>query len=347
MVEKKNFIKCLLCFLFAVILPFSFIGCKSKTLPEGGGEMEAPSDKKTDNEANKDDFGGNDSEISGLSAEEVTELVFSKDTNGNYKYVAMCDKFIEQLNQNSALLEKSSYDSSIGSRTANALSYLKYPFEFLNNLNEKTLEFNKFYSCIENNNKIYSTFKVCVEGSEKIIIHALSNTYSQYKYSFGYFKFVLGVSNNQIVSLDVSKLSSGENIEFQETKFEFQNKKLTLSHGVISDVGDSAETFFKENFTLDKFSEIKDWGYRCFEELCFGDDNSAKKINCYLTGQAQEHLNTQFTSFGFLDAYDVKSVFENENLDKSVITGDIFAQVTTNGEKFVYNNSDYKFSKNS
>lgn len=357
MVEKrKNYLKLLFCVVLAVILPFSFVGCKTKTNPnQPDSSVQTPPDNDDgDNNDSDDAIGDGQNEQPNQDvvflASDVKNILLSKNANDKYVYTALCDDYVENLNTLSGKLQEKSYDGNVGENTASMLSCLYYPHNILYKLDDLNYDFelDKFYFYCTTNPREYDAIKVCVQKNEKIIIYMISTYWQNDAYGFEYNKLVLDVDDDKVTGLGVSKFSTqnGSIIDFQNARFDFVDFTLDLScgAGILTNADNDAKKYLNDNFTSQNFQNVLNQNDAAFfyESLTFLDDTN--NVSVYLGENSKDSLAEDFSNFGFLDAYETKE--QCDTLESIIhVTKNIYAYTTLNCEKIKFNTTNYKFEK--
>lgn len=349
MVEKnKKILRVFFCFLFAVILPFSFAGCKKEKSEEGNvgpkPEINAPSEE--DNNNNNDDNQSQEGDLN-ESVYTVSEAVGF--FNSTY---SLMDDYLEKINSFSSELETNDYSREIGEETAtNIFSYSYYPYHLVSSLNsycEKSqnnclLELNKIY-CYQTNTIEYNFINLSCTSKDNLILYIINCVREE----FSFYSFKLNLDNNVVKSLNLSMLTSdGKNLIFTDACLDFANYDLTACYGKIADTTLTTKEFFNRFFTTDNILTISEdrWSTRFYEKFTFADNNFNYE-ECCDGENALNKIKNNFDSFGFLEAYDIKDEFEKAG-DIIYLDLNLFGSVDGGQTKISYNSNNYKFVKSS
>lgn len=372
MVEKsKKILRTFLCVLFAVILPFSFVGCKkSKTgadiaeTPEltspsenGGNSGDNPSQDNEDNPPNDDDTSDDDQK------EPVSEVIYTKDEILDLfsSSLELMDDYVVQFNKFGTVLEENNYENKYGENTVRCLNYAYFPYYIVQGMENPpasnapiNLELNKVYRYSESGtSSVYNYVELACSEKNAIALNVISidGSNSVNGDKFKYFKFKFNIVDDEIKSLKLSMLTSldGQNLEFYDTFFDFENYNFELNYERIGDVNGDAKAFFDYYFNSEKFSLIsQDVLTEYYEKFSLADNNMLFE-KCLTSSAALPEITSNFNDFGFLDYYDLKDEYDDrfQNGDASVaITWDVFAIVdSAKGSEIIYKN--YGFTKSS
>lgn len=322
---KRNFYKLFLCFVLAVVLPFSFVGCKKSSKGDGN------------NSENSNNGGNNQNpqeESYVLNDTEITKIV-GKLSDAN-------DEFITSLNA-ANLLKPNDYPEKMGDKTYPVLNYAYYPSIFYSAYSAG-IKKDKTYAYINDVRKKYLEIKTN-ENNDKIFIKIATNDSG----NFVYFNYEITTNEGEIDSVSIAFLetkdSEGKRISFSQSFLDYKNKSLETSFGLISEFSSTNEQFFKNNFTKDKFALIPEnsWGYSFYQKLEFGETKN-HKWNTENMPSNSDFL-ASFDKFEFLDAFDKNNEYKNLSNDKlTTITNDIFSYVDIQG-KIVYSKEYFTFEK--
>lgn len=370
MVEKtKKIIRTFLCFLVAVILPFSFVGCKnSKSGGDVAGvpELTNPSDNgsgESDDSSQNDTSNPSQDENSGDDQKEPVsqEVIYTKqeilDLFTSSK--ELMDDYIVQFNKFGTVLEENNYKNMYGENTMRCLSYAYFPYYIVQGMENTpeskspiNLELNKVYRYSGSGiSSVYNYIELVCSEKSSITLNVISfdGSNSVNGDKFKYFKFEFNIANKEIKSLKLSTLFSDGNLEFYDTFFDFENYNFKLNYERIGDVNGDAKAFFNYYFNSENFSSIQQdilTGY--YEKFSFADDNMVFE-KCLTSSNAALEISSNFDDFGFLDYYDLKDEYDDrfQNGDAcDVITWDVFTEVdSAKGSEIIYKN--YGFTKSS
>lgn len=330
--KKKNFIKCFLCFLFAVILPFSFVACKKDSSPDNDDSapadnptQEAPKndDSNDENNDNKDDEKKDEDDVQqepnlALNIEKVAEILDSSEEK--------LDEFIAALND-SDLLEENNLDenSTFIICAKDVIKYAYYPSYLIDvfgvhcaNANTD-FELDKVFQFSKDGGSDYIEFYTIDEN--RIIIDLVSHEVNSSVNKISYYCYDFTLTNGQISSMKVSNYSTGllsKKITFKNAIFDFENLEFIAEFGKINNHNDDAETFFKNKFNKENFSIISSssWTYTNFGYFKFGNE---KQVTLKENKDAREEIQNQFDTLGFLSVFDKYNEFEA--LDRNLVFG--------------------------
>lgn len=352
MVEKsKKILQVFLCLLFAVVLPFSFVGCKKGESNEGNSEKPSITQPSEDNNDESDDNsaqGGNDSSEETLfTATEIVDLFSSTYT--------LVENYIAKLNDFSGYLSENHYSSTAGEQTAlNILTYAYYPNHLVTSLNaycdtEKVdFELNKVYS-YKKNSLEYNFIEMACDDKSGITLFALTK---EDETSFRFYKFRIDIEDGNVKNLKISILTTdGSNLCFTDADLNFVNLTLQASNGRVWDTSSKAELFFKTWFTKEKFASFsrERWsGLSFYEKFVFSDGNKRFEKCTTISGSEESDAITDFEAnfdnFGFLNAYEIKEQFEDVK-DVTFLKTDLIGFVDNAQTKIIYDSKNYKFVK--
>lgn len=352
MVEKsKKILQVFLCVLFAVVLPFSFVGCKKGESNEGNSEKPSITQPSEDNNDESDDNsaqGGNDSsEESLFTATEIVDLFSSTYT--------LVENYIAKLNDFSGYLLENHYSSTAGEQTAlNVLTYAYYPNHLVTSLSaycetEKVdFELNKVYS-YKKNSLEYNFIEMACDDKSGITLFALTK---EDETSFRFYKFRIDIEDGNVKNLKISILTTdGSNLCFTDADLNFVNLTLQSSNGRVWDTSSKAELFFKTWFTEEKFASFsrERWsGLSFYEKFVFSDGNKqfekCSTISEDVENDAITDFEANFDNFGFLNAYEIKEQFEDVK-DVIYLKSDLIGFVDNAQTKIIYDSKNYKFGK--
>lgn len=333
----KNKLKILFCVLLAVILPFSFVGCKNKKGDGNKSQNEKPDTIETGGETKNDD-GKKDEETFILNQENVNSIIISSSD--------CFDSYIEKLNE-SELLKSYLYPISVAGDTKPILDYVYYPYWFVSSYNQTSsngskIEFNKVYA--EKNTDATNYFEITKnDDNNKIFIKMI---YRNLGYSFKYFLYEINLTKTEISSINLSFLETTDNndsnkkLTFAQAIFDLKNNGLEIGSGNICEFSTKDEQYLKNNFTKEKFSQISQdkWGYSFFEKFDF---SQSKSYFCNETKMPNnQNLIDMFNKFNFLGAYDYLEEVSKKSFNN--ITNNLFA-IIDNNDNLRYNN--YRFEK--
>lgn len=329
----KNNLKIILCLLFTVLLPFSLVACKTKNSDNNG--------ETGQNQGNNP--GGSQEQGYVLNDSEIARIIGTS--------VQLNDNFVEKLNS-SDILKTNSYLEEVGSKTYPILNNAYYPavfFDLYNNdeKNDASLENNKVYAY--KNDGFCKFLKIIANDNNKFSIVIVTNENNGY---FEFFNFEYRLENGTLNSLKISFLQTANKsqlISFSEALLDYKNLNFEAGIGNVNWSSEkySSRQFFENNFTKNNFSAIKneDWGYSFYEKFCFSEN---KSYVCDTEKMPENvHLNSQFDSFGFIDAFDFFDEFSAiPNLELSIKTTDYFySSDLDNRYKMNYDHSKFTFEK--
>lgn len=348
--KKKNFIKCLLCLLFAVILPFSFVACKNNTTSDGNNDnptQEAP--KNDNNDENDNDSGDENKENTkptyAFTIEEISEFLDGSEDK--------LDDFIIGLN-NSNLLEEKNLDdgSTFISCAKEVIKHAYYPSYLIDvfevHCSNANIEFEQdtVYQFTKDGGSDYIEFYV--ENDNRIIIDLLSHEVNGSVNQISYYCYDFTIKNSQITKMVVSNYFtnlSAKKVTFENAIFDFVNYEFIAEFGKINNHNDSAETFFNKKFNKDNFLSIPtgSWTYTIYGQFKFGEEKSSVIKE---SGDAREEIVNQFNSLGFLSVFDRYN--EYKNLDREFVFGlvDDFRGYIEDGNLISVTYDNYAFKTN-
>lgn len=333
----KNKLKILFCVLLAVMLPFSFVGCKNKK-GEGDKNQSEKSDTIETGGETKNDDGKKDEENFVLDQENVNSIIVSSSDN--------FDSYIEKLNK-SELLKDYLYPSSVATSTTPVLNYIYYPYLFVSTFNQSSsngskIELNKVYA--EKNNNITNYFEITKnDDNNKIFVRLIYRNLGQ---SFKFLLYEINLDKTEIISINLSFLETNDNREsdkkltFVQAIFDLKNCNLEIGSGNICEFSTDDEQYLKNNFTKENFSQIAadKWGYSFLEKLNFSQ-NKSYTCNDMKMPDNQDLIN-MFDKFNFLGAYDYLAEVSKKSFKS--ITNNLFVFIDQK-DNLRYNN--YKFEK--
>lgn len=350
--KKKNIFMLVLCFIFAVILPFSFVGCKDKNSPENLDDKPAssdnPSDKKdsdtsNDNNDNDSNGSGNSEQIYTLSVDDVVKIINSSEEK--------IDEFIDSLNKSKLFEENNvSGTSEFISFTKNVIRHAYYPFYITKDFKEACLlshynfELGRLYGYFEDGgNSDYIEFYV--ENNNRIVINCLSDMSETSSKSLNYYCFDFKINKDEILSLKVSNFYTefdNKNISFDSAIFDFENSEFTTEIGRIYSFSSNSETYFNKHFSAEKFDTITNWSYIYYSNVKFGE---TKQFVYKDSNEARDAIKNDFDKLGFLNVFVKFNEFKNFNrIQVYGISNDFIGFVETT-DLFSIGFEDYCFKK--
>lgn len=353
--KKKNFIKCLLCFLFAVILPFSFVGCKKSSSSDDNDEKSA--DNPTQETPKNDDNNGESSDKNtddekkedtkpayAFTIEEITEILNSSEEK--------LDDFITELNT-SNLLEENHLDenSTFIICAKEIIKYAYYPSYLIDVfgvhcLNANTeFELDKVFQFSKDGGNDYIEFYTV--GEDRIIIDLVSHEVNSSVNQVSYYCYDFTIENNEISKMVVSKyftsLSSKKKVTFENGFFDFVNHEFTAEFGAINNHNEDAETFFNKKFNKDNFLSIPtgSWTYTNFGQFKFSEE---KQSTLKENNEAREEIVNHFNKLGFLSVFERFNEYESLDVEFKFGLVDDFRGYIEDGNliSITYNNFAFK-----
>lgn len=318
---KKSFYRFFLCIILAVILPFSFVGCKKDN------------NKNNIKSNEKENSSDNQEESYVLTDAEIARIVNSLSEKNN--------EFVSSLN-NANILAPNDYPKQVGNETYSILNYAYYPSLFFSGV-DKNIEKNKVVAYISDVQKKYLEVTTNAEN-DRIFIRMATNVSGE----FSYFCYDIYAPEGNVKNISIAFLITRANekhIKFSQSFISFENKVFESSVGLISEFSETNEQFFKNNFTKDKFASISAdaWGYSFYQKIEF---NGQKKYNCKIDKMPENSdFLASFDSFEFIDAFEKNDEYKNiENSKLKTITSDVFEFVDTQ-INYIYDESNFEFKK--
>lgn len=333
----KNKFRVFLCLLFAVILPFSFVGCgkKDNANNDAGAGIETPGTNNPPQE-------NPGPEISYVLDESET-LRILETTN------TFLDGFVVDMNENSEILEEKEYQNTVGDLTAGAFNYLNYPLKLISGITmqlqakSKQFKLGQIYAHIPATG-VYRYFQIDAIDNNEININIVSKDTKEYVY----FKFRFLIDEGNLNAIKLSRLetpSAAKKIEFMDVLFDAKNSNLEACFGNLVNYSSASSKFFADNFTEEKFDDILDscWSYSCYEKLPIKTNTS---FECQYKSM-DNVLVQHFLKFDFLDAFNKYSECMALSNDKLVgLNSDIIQIIEPTINVFSYAPEKFRFEKN-
>lgn len=277
-------LKTLLCLILAMIMPISFVACKS---PDKSGDGGTSNDETSGGGASNT----TPSETYVLDDAEITTIL-------NKSYDSTLD-LVEKINNLG--LSDYGYSSEYGNRTYEIFDYALYPSRFVK-ASETTFEKDEKYMLQADPVKKYFDIDA-TSSNDKIFVKIMVDEVVALTTYFYEFK----VSNGALKSLKLSYLNStASSIRFSESILDYANSTCEVWLGNLSGF-DSSRDFIEEYFTEENFSKSKYagmWGYSYYQKFV------AKDVGSYVTKEDSEMPNNLpmiqgLDKFGMVDSFDI------------------------------------------
>ena len=331
----KNKFRVFLCLLFAVIMPFSFVGCGDKSTDDGGANGGQNS-------------GGNSSPSQPeqessyvLTEAEAVRILSSSD--------GVCDTIISKVNSNSSVLESNDYSLEYGDKTAAAFNYSSYPKLILDSLNYKlslkstSIEFGEVYSYNSNGVMRFIEFNIVGNNIQLEVV-------SWDLKDLVYFNFNFEIDNGEIISSRISQLispSGSSQLQFLNVVFNVKNCLIEGCFVNLTAYFQSNESFFNSYFNAENFDKISSdyWGYSYYERISLYDLASVNLSS----ENGGEQIIASFDDFGFLNAFSRYREYIADGFETVGLTYDIFGVIDSNPSSrttYSFDANEYVFVKN-
>lgn len=349
--KKKNFITCLLCLLFAVILPFSFVACKNNTTSDGDNDnptQEATKNDNNDENGDNDSGGGNEGNTEpayAFNIEEISEILDGSEEK--------LDDFIVRLN-NSNLLKENNLDdgSAFISNTKEVIKHAYYPSYLIDvfdvHCSNANTEFEQdtVYQFTKDGGSDYIEFYTI--GEDRLIIDLLSHEVNGSVNQISYYCYDFTIVNNEISKMVVSNYFtnlSAKKVTFENATFDFAKHEFTMEFGKINNHNDSAETFFNKKFNKDNFLSIPagSWTYTNFGQFKFGE---VKSFEIKEGDDARKEIVNQFDTLGFLGVFEKFNEYQNLDVEFKFGLVDDFRGYIEDGNLISVTYNNYAFKTN-
>ena len=331
----KNKLKVFLCLLFAVVVPFSFVGCGDKSNNDNG------SDAGQNSGANPPAGQPEQGVAYVLNEAEAVRILGSSDE--------VVNAFVATLNNNSELLKNNNYTSKFGTRVAKGLNYSYYPklisdvLKYNLNARSQYFEFGKVYFFDQNGTRRFIEMSI-IENNLKMEIVSWDLK------DLVYFNFDFKVNNGEIESLKISQLiapSKAYKIEFLDVTINIKNSSLKACFGNLTGFSDENKEFFNEYFTKEKFSKIPSlyWATSSFQQIELPTDVEAISDS----SQCISAVVNEFDNFGFLNVISKYEEYTNSTINHIALQDDIFGTIDMNPASrttYNYNSTNFTFDKN-
>lgn len=328
----KNKFKVFLSLIFAVILPFSFVGCGDKSSDNSGsnaGQNSGTNPPSGEQEANYV-----------LTEAEALRILGSSDE--------VNEAFVATLNNNAELLESENYTSYFGSRAAKVLNYSYYPkliseaIKYKLNLKSQNLEFGKVYSFRQNNKFRY--IQIDINGSSiqmEIVSYDLQNLV--------YYNFNFLIDNGNIEEIHISQLITPTRtykIEFLDVTINIKNSSLKGCFANLAEHSIDNKVFFQDYFTKEKFNKISSYlTSSSFQYINLPDEveivsNSSDSVNAVVS---------EFDNFGFMNAFARFEQYTTLSENHINMQDDVFDIIDSNPASritYSFNSTNFTFDKN-
>lgn len=334
----KKYFRVFLCLLFAVVLPFSCFGCKSKGA--GNGNLNGGDNSSNNPEQSKSYV---------LNENEVIRLL---KVSSEYS-----ESFVEKFNNNAEFLSQNNYESLFGLNTASMINYSFYPKSIIETLipsleskaTPSTFTLGNVYYYLSGGLEQRYILVDNIEDKEVCIKVVSYDTVDLL-----YLKYNFYIDKGEINALNIAKYTaptSGASLDFVNTYIDFKNETIRASFGgLLSLTSSNAEKLFKNYFTKDKFDDIpkleNGWSYSYYENIDFKEFEYETS-----TEVGSEQIVQDFDNFKFLDTYDTYYAYQEmypDNMEKNQdynMGSDIFAVISANSNFYRYSSDGFKFEK--